>query len=110
MAGTRMRYALMSAGVLVLMFGVAATGAVEARTLSDWSVPVSLGPNVNSASFDSGGAISRNGLSLYVSSNRPGGFGGFDLYVSHRHGHAWGRAVNLGSTINTPSLEAVPSR
>src|SRR5260370_38451549 len=41
---------------------------------SDWSEPVNLGPVVNSAFNDQHPAISADGLSLYISSDRPGGF------------------------------------
>ena len=51
---------------------------------SDWSEPENLGLPVNSPSNDAGGAVSKDGLSLYFHSNRPGGFGGPDLYVSQR--------------------------
>src|SRR5215471_12755514 len=51
---------------------------------SDWSEPVNLGPVVNSHFNDQHPAISRDRLSLYISSDRPGGFGDFDIYVSHR--------------------------
>src|SRR6266550_3446281 len=69
----------------------------------NWSAPVNLGPVINSAASDQGPAISPDGLSLYITSNRPGGVGGFDMYVSHRATLAspWGSPVNLGPTINT---------
>jgi len=40
--------------------------------------PTNLGPNVNSSFDDAGPCISADGLKLYFSSNRPGGFGGYD--------------------------------
>src|SRR5260370_6165921 len=45
---------------------------------SDWSEPVNLGPVVNSKFNDQHPAISADGLSLYITSDRPGGFGDFD--------------------------------
>ncbi len=54
---------------------------------SMWSEPVSLGPMVNSSSNEGATLLSPDGLSLYVTSDRPGGFGGsgnFDFWVSRR--------------------------
>ena len=56
----------------------------SAQNFSDWSPPVNLGPTVNSPSTEIGPAISKNELSLYISSDRPGGVGGADIWVSQR--------------------------
>ena len=73
---------------------------------SDWAPPVNLGPIVNSPFNDRHPAISPNGLSLYITSNRPGGIGGgiFNLWVSQRASleAPWGPPLNLGPNINTP--------
>jgi hypothetical protein len=58
--------------------------ATRATTLDPWSAPVPLGPVVNSPYFDGGPALSFDGTELYFYSERPGGFGGRDLYVSTR--------------------------
>ena len=82
-----------------------------AQKYSDWSAPINLGPTVNSTSMDRGPAISKDGLSLYFASNRPGGFGGEDIYVSQRETRdsEWGQPVNLGPIINTTANESVPA-
>jgi WD40 repeat protein len=49
-----------------------------------WSAPVNLGPVVNSTSNDSPSYLSSDGLVLFITSDRPGGFGSGDLYVSTR--------------------------
>src|SRR6266581_860382 len=94
--------------IRLLVCGVACTlmGGCEARTdaflpkgplltdevsagaehFSNWSASVNLGPVVNSAFTDFTPELSPEGLSLYFSSNRPGGFGATDLYVSRRSG------------------------
>ena len=67
------------------VLGVAATSlAAAAPIYTDWSTPVNLGPVVNSAVSETGPALSPDGLSLYFYSNRPGGFGGDDIWVSQR--------------------------
>jgi hypothetical protein len=78
---------------------------------SDWSAPVNLGSTVNSASRDAAPAISKNGLSLYFTSNRPGGFGGVDIWVSQRNSEEepWGTPVNLGALINTATNDSSPT-
>jgi hypothetical protein len=82
-----------------------------AQKYSDWSAPVNLGPLINSASSDQGPAISKDGLSLYFHSNRPGGLGGFDMYVSQRASvdDPWGTPVNLGAPVNTTFDEGNPA-
>jgi hypothetical protein len=79
--------------------------------LSAWSEPVNLGPIVNSSSDEAHAALSPDGLSLYFSSNRPGGFappGDYNIWVSQRASlnDPWGPAQNLGPTINYPGSHA----
>lgn len=45
---------------------------------------------------------------LYFASNRPGGFGGMDLWKVMKNGSSWGEPVNLGPTINTSGHEIFP--
>jgi hypothetical protein len=75
---------------------------------SDWSEPENLGPAINSASQDAGGAVSKDGLSLYFHSNRPGGLGQPDLYVSQRGNlnEPWGPPINLGPAVNSTANDA----
>ena len=100
-----------------LVGGIALVSAFTAspgpQKYSDWSEPVNLGPNVNSTAMDRGPAISKDGLSLYFASNRPGGVGvgTEDIYVSQRETRdsEWGPAMNLGPNINTSFDERVPA-
>lgn len=52
--------------------------------------------------------IDFDGKKLYFSSNKPGGYGGMDLYVSQWEGGRWGMPINLGPTINTEGNEIFP--
>ncbi len=53
-------------------------------------------------------AVSADGRRLFFSSNRSGGQGGMDLYVSMNQNGIWGEPVNLGPKINTPKDEVFP--
>src|SRR6266850_1864714 len=77
---------------------------------SDWSAPVNLGPPINGAFADAGSFISKDGLSFYVSSTRPGGCGNFDIWVSTREtrDEAWGEPQNLGCDVNSSGFDAAP--
>ncbi|MHC4538827.1 MAG: hypothetical protein ACYS74_03485, partial [Planctomycetota bacterium] len=82
------------------------------ETKSDpWGEPVNLGPVVNSSSGEGRPFISADGLSLYFSSSRAGGYGGWDLWMTTRETKSdpWGEPVNLGPTVNSPADEDCPS-
>jgi len=77
-------------------------------TVSDpWDITVNLGPTVNSSAWDGGPSISSDGLSLFFFSERPGGSGGKDLWVTTRTSVSdlWDTPVNLGPTVNSSSDE-----
>jgi Tol biopolymer transport system component len=75
-----------------------------------WGPPVNLGPTVNSSVGEWGVSISADGLSLYFSSQRPGGYGGLDLWVTTREttNDDWGPPVNLGPTVNSSASDGFP--
>ena len=95
---------------IVFSLVMASNLAAAMPKFSEWSTPINLGPTINSAANDVGPAISRDGLSLYLGSNRAGGYGMADIWVSQRASadDPWGPAVNLGATINTAANENVP--
>lgn len=70
---------------------------------SEWSKPESLGKNVNTKDWhESSACYSPDGNTIYFVSNKPGGKGGHDIYVTHKdEKEKWGEAVNIGSVINT---------
>jgi len=81
--------------------------ATRATTDDKWSQAVNLGPIINSSARDAGPDISSDGLSLYFNSNRAGGYGNYDLYVTTRKTllDPWGEPVNLGPGLNTSADE-----
>jgi len=82
----------------------------RASVFDPWGTPENLGPVVNSASHESEPSISASGLELYFSSERPGGEGHMDLYVTRRptKNDAWGSPVSLGPVVNSSSLDMNP--
>lgn len=75
---------------------------------TEWSRTVRLNKNINTRYWESQAFISDDGTRMYFSSDRPGGFGGLDIYVSVKINGDWGPAVNLGPEINTPFNEDRP--
>lgn len=74
-----------------------------------WSVPQKFPAPINSKSRETFGSLSPDGKYLYFISDRRGGYGGSDIYMSENLGNnKWGPAVNLGSEINTPLNEESP--
>lgn len=74
-----------------------------------WLPVKKLNPNINTEAYETHAALSPDGKQLYFASNRAGGFGGLDIWVSTRtSGDNWGPARNLGPTINTPFNENTP--
>lgn len=53
-------------------------------------------------------ALSPDGEKLYFASDRPGGYGGWDIYVVEREGNSWSAPINLGPEINTAKNEGFP--
>lgn len=70
------------------------------------AVPVE---ELNSEADEVGPVMRPDGRRLYLYSNRPGGFGGLDLYVSDRMPDGWSTPRNLGPRINTPANEYDPA-
>ena len=80
-------------------------------TDDDWGTAVDLGTTVNSLANDGCACISSDGLSLYFVSNRSGGQGRADIWVTTRPtiNTDWGVPTNLGSIVNSSSSEFAPS-
>lgn len=72
----------------------------------EWTRPEKLPSNINSSFNETHASISADGQSLYFVSNRDGGYGGTDIYVSKLlPSGEWGLPINIGPTINTPYNE-----
>ena len=76
-----------------------------------WGEPVNLGAVVNSSEDENLPFVSADGLSLFFRSERPGGYGGGDIWMTTRatKSDPWGEPVNLGPTVNSSGTEGGPS-
>lgn len=73
-----------------------------------WSEPQPVFPVNDEGYADCHPVISIDGDKLFFASNRPGGSGGMDIYVSYRVGESWSEPVNLGAGVNSSGNEAFP--
>lgn len=66
-----------------------------------WSIPVNLGPNINTPYDEDSPIILIDGKTLYFSSKGHDNMGGFDIFVSTFENDSWTKPINLGYPINT---------
>ena len=70
---------------------------------------IKLNENINSKYDETSACITSDGNILYFSSNRKGGYGGFDIYkVEKMSNGEWGKAQNLGPSVNSDQDEITP--
>lgn len=68
----------------------------------NWSKPKKLSNNINTKFHESSGSISFDGKTLYFVSDREGGYGGNDIYISSKDKNGnWGEPVNIGAAVNS---------
>lgn len=78
-------------------------------TADGWSTPENLGDSINTEFWESAPSLSPDKRDLYFASRRPEGYGGSDIYVSHRLlDGRWSSPENLGPVINTVGDEGTP--
>jgi hypothetical protein len=73
-----------------------------------WGAPENLGAPVNSPANDFCPTIDRNDHTLYFVSNRAGGCGGADIYVTRHRPGGWDDPANVGCNVNSAADEASP--
>jgi outer membrane protein OmpA-like peptidoglycan-associated protein len=74
-----------------------------------WSPPMPITEINLPNSDEQSGSLSYDERILYFSSNRPGGKGGYDIYISFRQDNGtWGKAINVSNNINTSHNEITP--
>ena len=76
------------------------------RANSDWSKPQNPGAPLNSPDNDANASLSVDGRKLFFVSDRPGGMGGYDIWISELGPEGkWGEPVNPGENVNTDGWE-----
>lgn len=78
---------------------------IEKINKKDWSKPVNLGPDVNSAYDEAGMFLAPDGKTLFFCSNGPKSMGSYDVFKTVYEKGKWSAPVNVGYPINTPSKE-----
>ena len=113
---TAARFASLASLALVAACGTAPERAVSALQAdrfdgSEWSDPVNLGPVINSSALDANAGLSPDEHTIYFVSNRSGGLGNNDIWMSHRQCLPcdWEAPVNLGAPINSDAVEGAPT-
>lgn len=74
-----------------------------------WTEPKSLGKKINTRYDEMTPYLAADGVTMYFSSDRPGGFGDNDIWMSRRLDNSWQKwsdPVNLGEPINTADWDA----
>jgi hypothetical protein len=108
--------ALLAVGTAVLMLAAAAAAAAGPH-FSAWSAAQKIDEiagnhaDLNTAFLDGCPIASPDGLSLFIASNRPGGKGGLDIWVSTRASTSlpWAAPVNLPEPINSAADDFCPT-
>jgi hypothetical protein len=92
--------------VVLAVAPVLATAAVEFGT---WSTPINVGPPINTEYNDMYAILTADGLTVYLTSDRPGGLGRDDLWVSRREStdSPWGEPENL-TVLNSTFNDSLP--
>src|SRR5689334_3320917 len=109
-----MRKTVLLGGVVLLCTTAVAFGA--ATSYGPWGQAVRVeaagaDPAFNGPALDGCPFVSRDGKTFYMASNRPGGLGGIDIWVSHRDGPGdpWGAPENVGAPVNSPANDFCPT-
>lgn len=75
---------------------------------SAWSVPQSFGATINTPGYEGMSCLSADNRTLYFVSDREGGFGGLDIWMSHFENGRWQAPKNPGANLNTAFDETTP--
>jgi outer membrane protein OmpA-like peptidoglycan-associated protein/tetratricopeptide (TPR) repeat protein len=97
--------------MLIFIGGLNNTGSIYSieKSGKDWTTPTLFGNNVNSKYLETTASITPDGKTIYFASDRPGGFGGLDIYkVVQNEDGSWSKPMNLGPEINTAEDEDAP--
>ena len=75
---------------------------------SEWTIAQPFGSTINSAGYEGMPTLSPDNRELFFVSDRDGGFGGYDIWVSKFEDGLWQMPVNAGPNVNTAGNETAP--
>lgn len=82
---------------------------ISYKTENGWSPAANFGDKINSPAYETQPCLSDNGKMILFCSNRIGGFGGKDIWLSFKNKeNSWVKPINLGPDINTSENEECP--
>jgi Tol biopolymer transport system component len=90
---------------IVFLFTLIVTTSAKG---ADWQNPVNLGSVINSGSNDWYPVVAQDGSFMIFVSERPGGYGQSDLWISRRINNEWQPPKNMGSNVNTSAIDSAP--
>ncbi|GAB4249228.1 MAG: hypothetical protein Tsb0034_28550 [Ekhidna sp.] len=81
---------------------------ISKKVGENWSRPKNMGNLINSRYWESQPSLSADGRTLFFASNRPGGYGGRDIWMANQKNGVWEKPKNLGAEVNTSWDETTP--
>jgi len=75
---------------------------------SPWTQPLPFGRTINTPDYEGMPSLSPDNRELYFVSDRAGGYGGYDIWMSRFEDGLWQRPVNAGAGVNTAGNETTP--
>jgi len=75
---------------------------------SPWTVPQPFGQTINTPDYEGQPTLSPDTRELYFVSDRKGGYGGYDIYISRFEDGLWQLPINAGPSVNTAGNETAP--
>ena len=75
---------------------------------SAWTTPQPFGATINTPAYEGMACFSADNRELFFVSDRPGGYGGYDIWISRFDNGLWQLPVNAGPSINTAGNETAP--
>jgi hypothetical protein len=111
------RRTLAALAVVLVAAGLCSAAVAGMGKFSGWSAAVRVeaipgtDPSFNGPDLDGCPFISRDGKKFFMASNRPGGLGGIDIWLSTRarKGDPWGAPFNVGAPVNSSANDFCPT-